>query len=500
MTEMLKNRLGGAQGLEVYLNRRVMAVLLLGFSSGLPFLLIGGTLSARLAEAEVDISTIGLFGFVLAPYTLKFLWAPLMDKAPLPPLTTLLGRRRGWLIAAQLGLMAAIFGLGQADPLGDLRLTALAAFAVAFFSASQDIVIDAYRIEILAEDQQGAGAATVVTGYRFGMWVAGAGALFLAHLAGWPAAYAAMALLVLVGLATTLLSPEPDDDGAADAPPAPESTRTGHAGTLRILGVAAGLGLLAGLLLGRSQGMETGLLVGGGVFAAAGALLLAFSRTRAIREGAIEPFQDFFARNGVTAALVILVFISLFKASDVLISLIANPFYIGLGFTKQDIAWVSGTFGFAVVFLGSYLAGALIYRIGLLASLWISGVLMMGSNLMFALQAMAGDDYALFHLTIFVENLSGGMGTTAFVAYLASLCNRRYTAVQYALLTSFMQILGKFVIVPSSGFLVEALGWVPFFFLSAAAGAPALLLLWWLSRNIAVEAAADDDKGALSAS
>jgi PAT family beta-lactamase induction signal transducer AmpG len=185
-------------------------------------------------------------------------------------------------------------------------------------------------------------------------------------------------------------------------------------------------------------------------------------------------------------AVVILAFISLFKASDVLLTLMANPLYLETGFTKSQIAWVSGSFGFFVTFAGAYFAGVMIYRIGILASLWISGVLMMASNLMFALQAYVGAHYGLFHLTILVENLSGGMGTTAFVAYLASLCNRRYTAVQYALLTSFMQMLGKFLIVPSSGFLVETVGWVPFFVMSSLAGVPALLLLWWLSRRVRI--------------
>jgi PAT family beta-lactamase induction signal transducer AmpG len=184
--------------------------------------------------------------------------------------------------------------------------------------------------------------------------------------------------------------------------------------------------------------------------------------------------------------LVILAFISLFKTSDVLLTLMANPFYLDVGFTKSQIAWVSGTFGFLITFAGSYIAGVLIYRIGIMTSLWISAILMMSSNLMFALQAYVGADYALFHLTILIENLSGGMGTTAFVAYLASLCNRRYTAVQYALLTSFMQMLGKLVIVPGSGFLVEGMGWINFFVLSCLAGIPALILLWWLSKRVSV--------------
>jgi len=472
------------QGLEVYLDRRVLAVLFLGFSSGLPILLILRTLSAWLADIGVDKSTIGLFGFVLAPYTFKFIWAPFMDRMPLPPLTSLLGRRRGWLIASQICLMVAIFGLGQTDPNIDLFMTALMAFMVAFFSASQDIVIDAYRIELLTEDQQGAGAANVVTGYRLGMWVAGAGALYVADVAGWSAAYTAMALLVLVGVITVLILPESESEAPtlSASPIAPVASR----GRYRLLILAAGLGGLLGLIIGDQYGLRAGIVGGLITTAFFAALAMIFDRSSAFREGAIEPFQDFFERNGVTIALVILTFISLFKASDVLLTLMANPFYLEIGFTKSQIAWVSGTFGFFITFVGSYVAGLMIYRIGIMPGLWISGILMMASNLMFALQAFVGADYVLFHMTILIENLSGGMGTTAFVAYLASLCNRRYTAVQYALLTSFMQMLGKYLIVPSSGFLVESMGWINFFVLSSLAGIPALLLLWWLGKRVSI--------------
>jgi PAT family beta-lactamase induction signal transducer AmpG len=413
-----------------------------------------------------------------------------MDRLPLPPLTAMFGRRRGWLLATQACLMLAIFGLGQTEPRSDLFLTALLAFLVAFFSASQDIVIDAFRIELLREDQLGAGAANVVTGYRIGMWVAGAAALYIADVAGWSAAYTAMALLILVGVVTVLLTPEPemteaDEERALSVAGAGGTTSGAHRARVPIIVIGA-LAAFIGLVVTDSYGLRAGLT--GGIAAALllAALLAIFGQSTTFRDGAIEPYRDFFRRNGVTVAVVILAFISLFKASDVLLTLMANPFYLETGFTKSQIAWVSGSFGFFVTFAGAYFAGVMIYRIGILASLWISGVLMMASNLMFALQAYVGAHYGLFHLTILVENLSGGMGTTAFVAYLASLCNRRYTAVQYALLTSFMHMLGKFLIVPSSGFLVETVGWLPFFVMSSLAGVPALLLLWWLSRRVRI--------------
>ena len=483
MSESWQARL---QGLEVYLDRRVLAVLFLGFSSGLPILLILKTLSAWLADVGVEKSTIGLFGFVMAPYAFKFIWAPLMDGMPLRPLTDIFGRRRGWLLATQLCLMAAIFGLGQTDPAIDPFMTALMAFAVAFFSASQDIVIDAFRIELLSDHQQGAGAANVVTGYRLGMWVAGAGALYLADQAGWSMAYTVMALMILIGVVTVILLPEPGV-ASPSADPAMTAGSQQRAGHLPLI-VAAGIGLFIGLAVWDQYSLRAGLVSGIASAALLAVLSTLFGRSSAYRRAAIEPFQDFFQRNGVTIALVILAFISLFKASDVLLTLMANPFYLETGFTKSQIAWVSGTFGFFVTFAGSYIAGLLIYRIGIMPGLWISGILMMASNLMFALQAYVGADYALFHLTILIENLSGGMGTTAFVAYLASLCNRRYTAVQYALLTSFMQMFGKFVVVPGSGFLVESTGWINFFVLSTLAGIPALILLWWLGRRVSITA------------
>jgi PAT family beta-lactamase induction signal transducer AmpG len=474
---------GQAGALEVYLDRRVLSILLLGFAGGLPLLLVLRTLSAWLAEDGIDTTTIGLFGFVMAPYTLKFLWAPLMDRLPLPGLTAAFGRRRSWLLLTQAGLIAAIFGLGQTDPGQDLFLTALMALLVAFCSASQDIVIDAYRIEILAESQLGAGSANYVTGYRIGMWVASAGALYLADIAGWSAAYAAMALLMLVGVATVLLNPEP----AAPAPDSALATSTAVGGRRQLgllLLLAAALGVFTGTLLGAGFGSRAGWVGGVAVAALLAILSVTFGHSPAFRQAVVEPFRDFLVRNGLGVALVILAFISLFKASDVLLTLMANPFYLEIGFSKSQIAWVSGTFGFIVTFLGSYLAGTLIYRIGILSGLWIGGVLMMASNLMFALLAWTGASYPLFHAVILIENVSGGMGTTAFVAYLASLCNRRYTAVQYALLTSFMQMFGKFVVVPGSGFLVAALGWINFFVLSTLAGLPALALLWWLGRHV----------------
>jgi PAT family beta-lactamase induction signal transducer AmpG len=416
------------QSLAVYADRRVVAILFLGFASGLPLMLVAGTLSTWLREAEVSRSAIGLFAFVFAPYTFKFAWAPFMDRLPLPPLTTLLGRRRGWMLVAQAGLMVSIWGLGRTDPADQLLAVALMALAVAFFSASQDVVIDAYRVESLPEDKLGAGAGIMVLGYRVGMFAATWGALRLADAADWSVAYATMAALVAIGMATVLVVPEPPGSTFAHA--------------------SSGRGLRAWL------------------------------------EGAvIEPFGDFFRRHGLRVAVVILVLISVFKASDVLLTLLANPFYIDMGFTKAQIADVTKLFGVWMTVAGGLVGGVVVFRLGLLKSMIVAAVLMAGSNLMFALLTWTGPLLAMFVATIAVENLSSGIGTAVFVAFLSALCNVQYTAVQYALLTSFMQLFGKFVIVPSSGFYADAVGWSWFFVSSTVFALPAIVLVLWLVRH-----------------
>lgn len=414
------------QASTVYLDRRIVTVLLLGFSSGLPLALTFGTLSFWLAEAGIDKGAIGLFALVGIAYGWKFVWAPLIDRVPLPPLTTWLGRRRGWLVASQLGLILAILALGAGDP--DRSLASLAALAVlvAFLSASQDIVVDAYRIESLEERQQGAGAAVYVAGYRIAMLISGAGALILAEIAGWFVAYAAMAALIGIGLATALLSPEP-------RAPAPVATQA-H-------GLAAQL-----------------------------------------KTTVIEPFAEFFVRTGWVTAVVILAFIMLYKLGDALLGIMANPFYVDLGFSKSEVASVVKTFGLVATLVGGFAGGMLINARGILPALWFCGILQVLSNLVFAAQAWIGHDLGFLTFTIAVENLAGGAGTAAFVAYLSSLCNVHYTATQYALLTSFMAQT-RTVLASGGGFLAEQVDWVTFFVLTAIAALPAFALLWWLARR-----------------
>ena len=407
----------------VYLEPRVLLVMALGFSSGLPLLLTLSTLSVWLAEEGVSKTTIGLFALVGAPYTFKFLWAPVIDRSRLPWLDRRLGRRRGWAVLIQLLLAAAIVALGATDPSVDPFATAACAVLVAFLSASQDVVLDAFRVELLEERQQGAGAAVYVMGYRIGMLAAGAGALFLAEAATWFWVHAAMAGLLAFGAAGVLLAPEP-----RTAPRAASARRSAAAW---------------------------------------------------LYEAVVEPFADFLRRPGWLAILAFIVF---YKFGDSLAGVMANPFYLEMGFTKSEIAGVSKIFGLWATLIGGALGGLIVARFGILPSLFVCGVLQMLSNLLFAVQATVGHDLAMLTVVIAAENVASGMGTAAFVAYLSALCNVAYTATQYALFSALMAF-ARTVLSAPGGALAEGLGWVWFFVLTTLAAIPGLLLLAWLGAR-----------------
>jgi PAT family beta-lactamase induction signal transducer AmpG len=411
----------------VYLEKRLIIIFLMGFASGLPLLLSGATLSIWLTEAGVSLTTIGLFTLVGTPYTVKYLWAPLIDRLPVPVLSKFLGRRRAWMVVIQLGLMGSIIGLGFSRPESTPLVTAVCAVLVAFFSASQDIVIDAYRIDILDEDQQGAGAAMTQAGYRFGLLAAGAGALYLATDIIWPLVYGIMAVLVLVGFITALLAPIPAADkaiGAADR---------------------KGVGWF--------------------------------------HNAVIAPFAEFFQRNNVGSAVFILAFILLYKFGDAFAGVMANPFYILIGFTKVEIANVSKIFGVFATLLGVFIGGLVVKRLGILKSLFYCGLLQMISNLMFSAQAAIGPKVSFLFLTIGIENLSGGMGSAAFVAYLSMLCNTTYTGTQYALFTSFMAF-GRTWLSAMSGWTADHTDWVTFFIISTFAAVPGLVMLLGMIKRL----------------
>jgi MFS transporter, PAT family, beta-lactamase induction signal transducer AmpG len=425
-----KGREGGwLASLAVYRQPRLVAILLMGFSSGLPLALTFGTLSYWLAEVGVSLTTIGLFGLVRSSYSLKFLWSPLIDRLPIPLLTARLGRRRSWALSIQLALAFAIFALGRTDPRLDPVATALAAVVVAFLSASQDIVIDAYRIELLRPEEQGAGAAATQWGYRIGMLASGAGALYAASFGGWHFAYALMAALMLVGMMTVWLTPEPD-------------------------GLPAELPLAAG----------------------------AFRHLKTWLVGAVvAPFRDMFERNGYRVAAIGL-FIVLYKFGDALAGSMANPLYVALGFSKVEVATISKVFGVAATMAGVAVGGVFVAWLGIFRALLVCGALQAASNLMYALLVWFGHNLTVLTISIGAENLTGGMASAAFVAYLSRLCSRDFTATQYALMSSLATV-GLNVLAASGGWLAQHLGWIPFFVLSTAACLPALLLLLWLMRS-----------------
>ena len=417
---------GWEQAFAVYGDRRIVAIFFMGFSSGLPLALSGATLAVWMAESKVSLTTIGIFALVGIAYNLKFLWSPLMDRGRIPWLTRRLGRRRSWALATQVALMAALVGLGHSDPATNLEKTALLAVLVAFFSASQDIVIDAFRIDLLAEHEQGAGAASTQLGYRGGMLASGAGALYAATYGGWPFAYMVMAGCVCVGMAAVLLTREPEDNERDDD----KGAVTSFAGQFQ--------------------------------------------------EAVVAPFTDFMRRHGEW--MVILVFILFYKFGDALAGVMASPFYVDMGFTKIEIANVSKIFGVAATVVGIVVGGVLVYRLGIFRTLLLCGILQALSNLMFAYQATVGHDVGLLAATIGIENVTGGMGSAAFVAYLSSLCSHAFSATQYALLSSVMA-LGRTVLASGGGWAAQELGWVPFFIASTGAAVPGLVLLLWLMRR-----------------
>lgn len=418
-------KMGWRHSVAVYRDRRVLLILLLGFSSGLPYLLTFTTLSAWLATDGVKRAAIGAFALVATPYSLKFLWSPLMDrlKPPLP-----FGRRRGWGITIQALLVVALLGLASCDPKRNLMAMAALALTVAFLSATQDIVIDAFRVEYLPLDLQGPGAGTVETGYRVGMLVSGAGCLVIAASAGWFAAYATMAVLQAACMLVFLFSPEP----AASAEAA------------------------------RARAAEQG------------------SMREWFFKAVVAPFTDFMKRP---LWPVILLFAFDYKLGEGMAAIMSTPLYINsLHFTLDELAVVSKFFGFFAVILGALIGGVVTVRFGILKSLLICGILQVVGNFFYVLQAVGGHRLSYLAIGVAAEQLTSAMAGAALVAYLSSLCSPEFTATQYALLSS-LTFLGAKVFGAFSGILADAVGWVPFFVIASLASVPALFLLVWLMRR-----------------
>ncbi|MGD8589383.1 MAG: MFS transporter [Chromatiales bacterium] len=416
-------------------------MIFLGFSAGLPFLLVFSTLSGWLRDVGIERTVIGFFSWVGITYSIKVFWAPVVDRLPLPILGPLLGKRRSWMLLAQLGIAMGLLGMALTDPIQDINWIAWFALLVAFSSATQDITIDAYRIEVVDTEYQGAMAATYVFGYRLALLMAGAGAFYLAEYFSWSLSYTAMASLMLVGMGTTLIIREPEhrtDKHAADVEHRVER--------------AIGLDQLGQGRLHRLSAWFT--------------------------DAVISPFVEFFSRNG-SFALVILLLIAVYKISDITMGVMANPFYLDLGFSKTDIADVTKVFGFFMTILGAAMGGVLVVRYGVMRPLLLGALLVASTNLLFALLAILEPNLVYLAVVISADNLSGGIATSAFIAYLSSLTNTSYTATQYALFSSLMtlpaKLLGGF-----SGIMVDNYGYASFFVYAALLGVPAILLVIYL--------------------
>ncbi|MDB5929013.1 MAG: AmpG family muropeptide transporter [Polaromonas sp.] len=499
----------------VYAEAATLRMLLLGFSAGLPLLLVFGTLSFWLREAGINLTTIGYLSWVGLAYGFKWVWAPLVDRLPIPVLTRLLGRRRSWLLLSQLGIMAALVGMALSDPKQALTPMVWCALAVAFSSATQDIALDAFRIESAGTERQAALAASYQTGYRIAMIWAGAGALWLAaraevpnaasyQPAAWQTAYLVMAASMLLGIVTVLFSPEPaarTRDAVADLRETAATQARFAASGVPLYGlVLLATLLLMALLAVAAPGMA--LMV---VYFATSAYLLPLALFVLLivllaRSGLripllarllpaatwftyafFVPFADFLRRYG-RQALLILALIAIYRISDVVMGIMANPFYVDMGYTKDEIAAVTKVFGVIMTLAGAFVGGALAMRFGVMRVLMLGAVLSAASNLLFAWLGTRGHDTQALIFVISADNLSSGIASAAFIAYLSSLTNVNYSATQYALFSSMMLLLPKFL-AGYSGTFVDAYGYSNFFTCTALLGVPVLLLVWLASQS-----------------
>ncbi|MDW3095960.1 MAG: AmpG family muropeptide MFS transporter [Gammaproteobacteria bacterium] len=433
-----------AQSFQIYLRPKMLAMLLLGFSAGLPLLLVFGTLSFWLRKEGIDRSTIGYISWVAAIYGLKFLWSPLVDRLSIPFLSKSLGQRRGWMLVAQIGVLSGLILLGTVNPQEQLSLLIMFALLVAFSSATQDIALDAWRIESAPDYEQGAMAGTYQLGYRLGMLLAGGGAFSLAHFYNWSFAYSLMGASMLIGIITTLVISEPKRLTSKDIASHEKAVVD---------------------FMARPNALPS--FIQNFIAWFIGAVIC--------------PFADFFKRNGVFA-IVILLFIGTFRLSDITMGVMAGPFYADMGYSELQVGLVSKTFGVVVTILGALLGGVLVMRWGILKVLIIAGILVIVTNLVFAWLATQEPKTVLLVIVITADNLSGGIAGTVFIAYLSSLTNKVYTATQYALLSSVMLLPAKFI-GGFSGEIVDKLGYINFFLYAGGLGIPAIIIAVYLGTR-----------------
>jgi len=401
-------------GLEIYLKPEVISMLFLGFSAGLPFPLVFATLTAWLASVEIGITEISMFAWVGIVYAIKFLWAPIVDKLTLPLLSRSLGKRRSWMLCTQFAVLLGLLIISSINPVENLRLFAVLSVFIAFASATQDIAIDAYRIEIINNRFQGAMAAAYQLGYRIAVLIAGAGTLYIAAFNTWNFAYKIMAFFMLVGVITTLFIREPS-------------------------------------LQSKKQR----------------------STMSWFKEAIIQPFSEFFFRNGYWS-IVILLMIGLYRVSDLILGIVANPFFLDVGFQLTEIASTTQVFGIGITIFGAFIGGLTVAKYEIGRPLVLGSILLVVTNLFYIFLIGSGPDIRYLILTISVDNFALGFSGSVFIAFLSSLTSRKYTATQYALFSSLMTLPGK-VISGFSGQLIQSIGWYNFFLYAALAGIPAII-------------------------
>jgi len=445
------------EAVQIYSRKPVVVISLLGFGAGLPFLLVFSTLTAWLRDVGVERTAIGFFAWVGITYSIKVFWSPVVDRLRIPVLGAILGQRRSWILLGQLGIAAGLLLMSQLNPLDSLWLIAAAAFLVAFSSSTQDVALDAFRIESVEDNLQGAMSAAYIFGYRLALLVAGAGALFIADWSNWSIAYIAMAGVMGLAVLALLWADEPEHESAEQ----------------RIVSE----NYIVDQIMGRAMHM---------------AQRPVWQRT--LIGAVICPFLEFFQRNG-RFALIILAFIAMFRISDITMGVMANPFYLDLGFSKTEIASIAKFFGFFMTIFGSALCGVMVVRLGIMRPLLLGAVMVAATNLLFALMALSDGKPSLTWLALVIsaDNLSGGIASTAFVAYLSSMANRHYTATQYALFSSLMTLPGKFIS-GFSGLVVDNFGYPEFFTLAAVLGIPAVWLVLVLMRHDRLQPAAEDEQ------
>lgn len=404
---------------KIYQDRRMVAMLALGFSSGFPLALVVGTLTLWLKDSGIALATIGALSLIKTPFSFKWVWAPLVDRVKLPLLSRL-GQRRSWAILSQIMLFLGIMGMASVNLENGLTFLILSAFIVVLSSATQDIVLDAYRINVFKEEEQAAGVAVFTLGYRIGMIFSGAGALFLSDMMSWNKVYTIMAFGAFVGLITILCIKEPE-----------QKIKNTYSGVADFL-----------------------------------------------QNAVVAPLADFLKRP---YCVTILAFIFFYRMSDAYMSQMAYVFYDDLGFSKTQIAAASKIYGMIATIAGGFIGGIVMNKMGMFKGLFFCGILQSLTNFVYVLQAHIGNQFAMLCTTIAFDNIAGGMATIAFVAYLSSLCNKKYTATQYALLSSLMT-LARDIFAATSGWLAESVSWEMFFILTVFMGVPGLLLLWRLWR------------------